>query len=408
MLQGKKILLGVTGSIAAYKSAFILRRLMTEGAEVTVVMTEAARKFIGPMTFQALSRRPVYHELFDSREEIVHLSLAQEADLIIVAPATADFVARIAHGFVDSLLAAIVVAARCPILLAPAMDAVMWGNPLVQDNIRRLMERGVQIIDPEYGPLASGLVGQGRLASEEKIVSEVAQLLSDQADLQGETILITAGPTLESLDPVRFISNRSSGKMGYALARMARDRSARVILISGPTALALPQGVEFLRVETAEEMRRAVLKFLPEVTVLMMAAAVADWRPVTPLYQKVKKTEQLWRVEFVQNPDILQEVGRSRRRDQIIVGFSAETEKVHENADRKLKEKGLDLIVANDVTRPGAGFGTDTNIVSIIDGQGGVEELPKMSKERVAGKILDRILEIKKKRDISSGRAYPS
>ncbi len=408
MLSGKKILLGVTGSIAAYKSASVLRRLMSEGAEVTVVMTEAAQKFIGPMTFQALSRRPVYHDLFDSREEIIHLSLAQEANLIIVAPATADFIARIAHGFVESLLSAIVVAARCPILLAPAMDAVMWGNPQVQDNIRRLTERGVRIIDPEYGPLASGLVGQGRLASEEKIVSEVVQFLSTQADLQGETILITAGPTLESLDPVRFISNRSSGKMGYALAKMSRDRSARVILISGPTALAPPQGVEFLRVETAEEMRRAVLKFFLEATVLMMAAAVGDWRPVSPNYQKAKKTEQSWWVEFVQNPDILQEVSRSRRHDQIIVGFSAETEKVYENANKKLKEKSLDLIVANDVTQPGAGFGTDTNIVSIIDGQGGVEELPKMSKEQVAGKILDRILEIKKKRDISSGRAYSS
>ncbi|MCI0529620.1 MAG: bifunctional phosphopantothenoylcysteine decarboxylase/phosphopantothenate--cysteine ligase CoaBC, partial [Nitrospira sp.] len=255
MLSDKKILLGVTGSIAAYKAALILRRLMSEEAEVTVVMTEAAQKFIGPMTFQALSGRPVYHDLFDTREAITHLSLAQETDFILVAPATADFIARIAHGFVDSLLSAIVVAARCPVLLAPAMDAVMWENPLVQDNIRRLVERGVRVIDPEYGPLASGLVGQGRLAAEEKIVSEVIHFLSTQSDLEEEVILITAGPTLESLDPVRFISNRSSGKMGYALAKAARERSARVILISGPTALTPPQGIEFLKVETAEEMR---------------------------------------------------------------------------------------------------------------------------------------------------------
>ncbi len=408
MLSGKKILLGVTGSIAAYKAAFILRRLMSEGAEVTVVMTESAQKFIGPLTFQALSQRPVYHDLFDSREEIIHLSLAQEADLILVAPATADFLARIAHGFVDSLLSAIVVAARCPVFVAPAMDAVMWENPLVQDNIKRLVEKGVRVIDPEYGPLASGLVGQGRLASEEKIVSEAVQFLSAQSDLQGEVVLITAGPTLESLDPVRFISNRSSGKMGYALAKVARDRSARVILISGPTALTPPQGVEFLKVETAEEMRTAVLKFFPETTILIMAAAVADWRPASPLYQKIKKTGQSWWVEFVQNPDILGEVSSARRREQILVGFSAETEKIHENANKKLKEKGLDLIVANDVTQAGAGFGTDTNIVSLIDGKGEIEELPKMSKEQVAGRILNRIVEIKKKRDISSGRAYPS
>lgn len=408
MLSGKKILLGVTGSIAAYKAAFTLRRLMSEGAEVTVVMTESAQKFIGPLTFQALSQRPVYHDLFDSREEIIHLSLAQEADLILVAPATADFLARIAHGFVDSLLSAIVVAARCPVFVAPAMDAVMWENPLVQDNIKRLVEKGVRVIDPEYGPLASGLVGQGRLASEEKIVSEAVQFLSAQSDLQGEVVLITAGPTLESLDPVRFISNRSSGKMGYALAKVARARSARVILISGPTALTPPQGVEFLKVETAEEMRTAVLKFFPETTILMMAAAVADWRPASPLYQKIKKTGQSWWVEFVQNPDILGEVSSARRREQIIVGFSAETEKIHENANKKLKEKGLDLIVANDVTQAGAGFGTDTNIVSLIDGKGEIEELPKMSKEQVAGRILNRIVEIKKKRDVSSGRAYPS
>lgn len=408
MLSGKKILLGVTGSIAAYKAAFTLRRLMSEGAEVTVVMTESAQKFIGPLTFQALSQRPVYHDLFDSREEIIHLSLAQEADLILVAPATADFLARIAHGFVDSLLSAIVVAARCPVFVAPAMDAVMWENPLVQDNIKRLVEKGVRVIDPEYGPLASGLVGQGRLASEEKIVSEVVQFLSAQSDLQGEVVLITAGPTLESLDPVRFISNRSSGKMGYALAKVARACSARVILISGPTALTPPQGVEFLKVETAEEMRTAVLKFFPETTILIMAAAVADWRPASPLYQKIKKTGQSWWVEFVQNPDILGEVSSARRREQILVGFSAETEKIHENANKKLKEKGLDLIVANDVTQAGAGFGTDTNIVSLIDGKGEIEELPKMSKEQVAGRILNRIVEIKKKRDISSGRAYPS
>jgi phosphopantothenoylcysteine decarboxylase/phosphopantothenate--cysteine ligase len=288
------------------------------------------------------------------------------------------------------------------------MDAVMWENPMVQDNIRQLVEVGVRIIDPEYGPLASGLVGQGRLASEEKIVSEVVQCLSTQADLQGEVILITAGPTLESLDPVRFISNRSSGKMGYALAKVARDRSARVILISGPTALTPPHGVEFLKVETAEEMRRAVLKFFSEATILIMAAAVADWRPASPLYQKAKKTEPSWWVEFVQNPDILQEVNKSRRRDQIIVGFSAETVNIHENAIKKLREKNLDLIVANDVTQPGAGFGADTNIVSIIDGHGGIEQLPRMPKEQVGGKILNRILEIRKKRDISSGRAYPS
>ncbi|MGH7274179.1 MAG: bifunctional phosphopantothenoylcysteine decarboxylase/phosphopantothenate--cysteine ligase CoaBC [Nitrospiria bacterium] len=405
MLSGKKILLGVTGSIAAYKAALILRRLMSEGVEVTVVMTEAAQRFVGPLTFESLSRRPVYHNLFDSREEIIHLSLARETDLILVAPATADFLARIAHGFADTLLSTILLSARCPIFLAPAMDAVMWENRMVQGNIRRLDEMGMRIIDPDEGPLASGAVGMGRLASEDRILSEITKFLSTSSDLKGEVILITAGPTQESLDPVRFISNRSSGKMGYALSKVARDRAARVVLISGPTALPLPHGVEFIRVETAEEMRRAVVKFFPEATILIMAAAVADWKPASPFPQKFKKTGQTLSVEFVPTVDILEEV-KGLCRDQVMVGFSAETERLHENALKKLRQKGLDLIVANDITQAGAGFGSDTNIVSLIDVSGGIENLPKMTKEQVAERVLNRIAEIKKKRHSSSGRAH--
>jgi len=407
MLSGKKILLGVTGSIAAYKAALILRRLMSARAEVTVVMTEAAQRFVGPLTFESLSRRPVYHNLFDPREEIIHLSLARETDLILVAPATADFLARIAYGFADTLLSTVLLSARCPIFLAPAMDAVMWENRMVQGNIRRLDEMGMRIIGPDEGPLASGTVGMGRLASEDRIVSEITKFLATSSDLKGEVILITAGPTQESLDPVRFISNRSSGKMGYTLSKVARDRAARVVLISGPTALPPPHGVEFIRVETAEEMRRAVIKFFPEVTILIMAAAVADWKPTSPFPQKFKKTGQALSVEFVPTVDILEEV-KGLRRDQVMVGFSAETERLHENALKKLKQKGLDLIVANDITQAGAGFGSDTNIVSLMDVTGGIENLPKMTKEQVAERVLNRIAEIKKKRHSPSGRAHRS
>jgi phosphopantothenoylcysteine decarboxylase/phosphopantothenate--cysteine ligase len=405
MLSGKKILLGVTGSIAAYKAPLILRRLVSEGAQVTVVMTEAAQKFIGPVTLQALSGRPVYHDVFDSREEIVHLSLAEETDLILVAPATADFLARIAYGFADNLLSAIVLAARSPIFLAPAMDAVMWENSVVQENVKHLLERGMQIIDPEYGSLASGLEGPGRLASEEKIITEVIQLLAARSDLKGEVVLITAGPTLEALDPVRYISNRSSGKMGYAIAKVARNRGARVILISGPTNMPPPPGVEYFRVETAEEMRMAVHKYFSEATLMIMAAAVADWRPASPLSQKAKKTGQSLWIEFIQNPDILEEVSRVRKPGQVIVGFSAETTKLHENAKKKIADKKLDLIVANDVTQPGAGFGLETNIVTMMDQTGNIEDLPQMSKEQVAQRILDRVLMIKSKK--GSERTYP-
>jgi len=258
---------------------------------------------------------------------------------------------------------------------------------------------GMEIISPEEGPLASGLVGIGRLASEDRILREIKRALSARSDLQGEVILITAGPTREPLDPIRFISNRSSGKMGYALARAARDRGGRVILISGPTALTPPKGVEYFPVETAEEMRMAVLKFFPEATVLIMAAAVADWRPTSILPRKVKKTGQSLTVDFVPNPDILQEASRIKTH-QIIVGFSAETEELHENARKKLKQKELDLIVANDTTQPGAGFEADTNIVSLLDAWGGVDDLPKLSKEEVARRIWDRIIEIKKEKKL--------
>ncbi len=396
-LSGRKILLGVTGSIAAYKAVLVLRRLVAEGAAVTVVMTEAAQRFVGPLTFQALSGKPVYHDPFDTRTEIVHLTLAKEADLILVAPATADFLARVANGFGDQLLSAIMLAAEGPVVLAPAMDAVMWENRFVQSNLKRLIQAGMGVVQPEEGLLASGVVGPGRLASEDRIVEAVERALVSAPDFGGEVVLVTAGPTREPIDPVRYISNRSSGKMGYALARAARRRGARVILISGPGALPDPPGVETIRVETARDMSAAVSKYLGESTVLIMAAAVADWRPAEPATRKAKKTGSPLSIEFIPTADILEQLPGGRE-SRVVVGFSAETEDLEANAREKLRRKRLDLIVANDVTRAGAGFEGDTNIVTLIDAGGGTEGLPLMSKDEVAERILDRIRAIKRER----------
>ncbi|MBI3609520.1 MAG: bifunctional phosphopantothenoylcysteine decarboxylase/phosphopantothenate--cysteine ligase CoaBC [Nitrospirae bacterium] len=393
-LRDKHILLGVTGSIAAYKSVLILRELIQAGARVTVVMTSSARQFITPLTFQVLSRRPVYTSLFDPSDEIRHLTLAERADLILIAPATANIIGKIANGIADDLLTTLVLAGRAPLVIAPAMDGDMWTHPVLQRNLSVLDGLGVRVVPPEEGPLASGKEGMGRLASEEKILSAVQNRLKRNEDFKGETVLMTAGPTQEPVDPVRYLTNRSSGKMGYALARAAQGRGARVLLISGPTSLPCPVGVERVQVRTAEEMRDAVLRSLPEATVLIMAAAVADYRPRRSADRKLKKGLEPVLLELEPTPDILSEV-RLQRGRRFHVGFAAETEDLENRARAKLEQKGLDLIVANDVTQEGAGFDLDTNIVTLMDAYGETTALPKLSKAETAERILDAIVKLK-------------
>lgn len=390
MLTGRHVVLGVTGSIAAYKAVGLLRRLGERGARVTVVMTAAATRFVAPLTFQTLSGRPVYDDLFDPSEEIVHLTLAERADLVLIAPATANTISRLAAGAASDLLSSVALSARCPVMLAPAMDAVMWEHPLVRRNLDTLKGIGVAIIPPEIGPLASGLVGPGRLASEEAILGAVEARLAAAGPWAGERVIVTAGPTREAIDPVRTITNRSSGKMGYALAEAARARGAAVTLIAGPTGLPAPPGVEVVSVETAEEMRRAVLARIDQATVLMMAAAVADYRPTVPAPSKMKKSGAPLTLELEPTADIVSEVTR-RGAGVFVVGFAAETERVVERATDKLRAKRLDLIVANDVSQPGIGFGADVNEVTLIDRTGAVTALPRLPKRVVADRVLDRV-----------------
>lgn len=395
-LDGKRIVLGVTGSIAAYKAVELLRELKELGADVMVVMTEAARYFVSPLTFATLSQQPVLFDLFtlDYRSKIAHISTAEGADLLLIAPATANTIGKFANGLADDLLTNLYLAAHVPVLIAPAMDAHMWNHPAVQENVKRLRERGVQFVGPEVGELASGLIGPGRLAEVVKIVRAVEGLLLRRKDLSGQVVLVTAGPTQEPLDPIRYLSNRSSGKMGYALAQAARDRGAKVILISGPTSLTPPAGVEIQAVQTAEEMREAVLKYLPKATIVIKAAAVADFRPTTLLPSKIKKGGTLT-LELAPTPDILEEVGE-KKGNRILVGFAAETEDLVKNAREKLFKKNLDLIAANDVTKEGAGFAAETNLVTILDRDGGIEELPLLPKKEVAHRILDRVVKLLK------------
>lgn len=396
MLEKKEIVLGVTGSIATYKAVELLRELVKRGAGVTVVMTEGAQRFVTPLTFATLSQRPVLTDLFslDYESKIAHISTAGGADLLLVAPATARIISKFANGLADDLLTNLYLASSVPVLLAPAMDANMWTHRAVQENVERLRERGVRFVGPEAGELASGLLGPGRLAEIGSIVGSVEAILCPVKDLSGQVVLVTAGPTQEPLDPVRFISNRSSGKMGYALAQAARERGARVILISGPTSLSPPGDVEVIRVQTAEEMREAVLKHLPEATIVVKAAAVADFRPASPRLSKIKKG-RAFALELIPTSDILEEVGR-RKEGRILVGFAAETEDLLEHAREKLVEKNLDLIVANNVTEEGAGFNSETNRVKILDREGGVEESPLLPKKDVAHRVLDRVVRLLK------------
>ena len=391
-LNGKRILLGVTGSIAAYKAVELLRLLAKAGAEVQVVMTEAAAKFVAPLTFETLSRQEVLLDMWSLAysHRIGHIEATQRADLFVVAPATARTIARLALGLADDFLSCIYLASRCPVVVAPAMDCDMLEHQVVQENLGRLRDRGVHIVEPDTGPLASGMVGRGRLADVAAILDRIELILSPRQDFAGQVVLVTAGPTREPLDPVRFLSNRSSGKMGYAIAEAAAARGARVILVSGPTALAAPPGVDCIHVETADEMYRAVLAKLESVGVVIKAAAVADYRPKRRADRKIKKDQAVPEIALEPTPDILAELGK-RKGTRILVGFAAETDDLLDNARMKLQRKNLDLVVANNVREAGAGFDVDTNVVTMLDGAGRAETLPLLSKREVADRILDRV-----------------
>lgn len=397
MLKGKKILLGVTGGIAAYKAAELTRAFGRAGAEVKVVMTANATQFISPLTLQTLSGNPVYTDMFSLTEdwEIGHISLADYPDIIVVAPATANLIGKVAGGIADDLLTTSLMAAKKPILLCPAMNTGMLTNEAVRENCVKLVSRGYTLMETEAGELACGTEGPGRLPPLDDIVEEVTSILTNK-DLLGEHILVTAGPTQESLDPVRFITNHSSGKMGYALAVAAKRRGAKVTLISGPTALPKPCGIDVVPVRSAVEMRDAVVSRLREATVIIKAAAVADYRPARLSTSKIKKTKGPLVLELERNPDIISEVGRIKGK-KILVGFAMETENLVENARAKLKDKNMDIIVANDLSSPGAGFQADTNIVKIIDRRGKVESVPLMDKRDVSNRILDRVIGLKRK-----------
>lgn len=393
-LIGKRILLGVTGSIAAYKAVSLLRTLLHEGASVQVVMTQSATKFVAPLTFEVLSGHPVTTDLFEAHQEMKHLSLPEQADAIIIAPATANCLAKSALGLGDDLLSTLLLTAQCPLILAPAMDGGMWTHPAVTEHVRTLRARGTTVLDPEEGSLASGRIGQGRLAEEPRILEALYVALSPQRDWQGQRILVSAGPTHEPIDPVRFISNRSSGKMGYAIAEAARARGAQVVLVTGPTALPTPRGIEIVPVETADDMTKALSARLAWSTVVIMAAAVADFRPKHPAPQKIKKQGQHEPVlDLERTTDILASLS-AQRTTQLIVGFAAETQDLLAQAKDKLTAKGLDLIIANDITTAGAGFGSDHNAATLIDRQGTVTPLSLMPKRALADAILDRAHEL--------------
>lgn len=394
-LAGRELVLGVTGSIAAYKAAYLVRELRRLGASVTVCLSEHAREFVGPLTFRTLSGRPVLTNLFDpeSPEAVEHVALAERAHAVIVAPATANVLAKAAHGIADDFLTTVLLAARCPVLIAPAMDGGMWSHPAVAANVALLRERGVTVLEPDTGDLASGLSGKGRLPEIDAIVEALLALLSPLRDLAGERVLVTAGPTREPLDPVRYISNRSSGKMGYSLAQAALRRGARVTLVSGPTALTPPPGATFVPVQTAEEMREAVLQHAEGTSIVIKAAAVADYRAKRPAPAKIKGKRELT-IELQPNPDILSELA-ARRTGAFIVGFAAETNDVAANARAKLRDKGIDLFVANDVGQAGIGFDADENQVLLIDRWGGERALPRMPKTALADEILSHILTVR-------------
>src|SRR5713101_8409905 len=393
-VAGKEIILGVSGSIAAYKAVLLLRELTARDAKVAVVMTAGAEHFVGPLTFRTLSGRPVLSNIFDpqSDDAVEHVALAERAHAFVVAPATANVLAKAAHGIADDFLTTLLLAARCPVLMAPAMDGGMWEHAAVVANVRTLRERGVHVLEPDAGALASGLAGKGRLPEVDAIVEALLRVLAPKRDLAGEHVLVTSGPTREPIDPVRYLSNRSSGKMGHAIATAALRRGARVTLIAGPTPLSPPPGAVYVPVETAEEMREAALQHLASATIVIKAAAVGDYRVGHPSATKIKsKKDESLTLELVANPDILKEIAE-RRGSRFIVGFAAETDDVRAHAAAKLGAKGVALLGVNDVSRAGIGFEADDNQVLLLDRWGGALELPKMTKLEVARAILDRAL----------------
>jgi len=394
-LAGRDLILGVTGSIAAYKAVYLLRELTRLGASVTVCLSEHAREFVGALTFRTLSGRPVLTDLFDpqSADAVEHVALAERAHAVIVAPATANLLAKAANGIADDFLTTLLLAARAPVLMVPAMDGGMWDHAAVTANVATLRRRGVTVLEPDTGALASGLSGKGRFPEIDEIVEALRRLLVPARDLAGERLLVTAGPTREPIDPVRYISNRSSGKMGYGLATAALRRGAEVILVSGPTVLTPPPGAVFVPVQTAEEMREAVLHHLERATIVIKAAAVADYRAKQTATAKIKGKRDLT-LELTPNADILAEVA-ARRTSAFVVGFAAETHDVAANAREKLERKGIDLLVANDVSQQGIGFDAEDNEVLLLDRWGGARPLPRMPKSDVADAILSHVLALR-------------
>ena len=391
-VKGKKIIVGVSGGIAAYKAAELVRLLTKADVHTRVAMTMNATRFVAPLTFEALSGNRVIWDMFGQEMTAMdHITWGQEADLVIIAPATANFIAKIAHGIGDDFLSTMILAATAKILVCPSMNSQMFMSPAVQDNLRLLNDRGIMVMAPGEGQLACRTEGPGRLPEPEDIMEQAWSLLSRQ-DLSGLRILVTAGPTVEFIDPVRYITNRSTGKMGYALARAARHRGASVTLVSGPTMLTPPSGIIFRGVKTAEEMRRAVFEHRPNCDVIIKAAAVSDYRPRESKKNKIKKGTEPLSIELIKNPDILEQLGNTKKESPcVLVGFAAETEEILSNAEEKLRAKNLDMIVANDVSRADAGFEANTNIIKMIFRDGHVEDSPLMTKDEVADLVLDRI-----------------
>jgi phosphopantothenoylcysteine decarboxylase/phosphopantothenate--cysteine ligase len=396
-----KVALGVSGGIAAYKAAELVRELQQKGLEVQVIMTAHAQEFVRPLTFAALTGQKVITRMFGSENQeanvesaIEHIAVAQSIDLLVVAPATADCIAKLANGVADDFLTTLYLATKAPVVVAPAMNVNMWDHAATRENVERLRQRGVFIVEPNAGYLACGMTGPGRLASNDAIVSRVLEALGLREDLKGEVVLVTAGPTREPLDPVRYLSNRSSGKMGYAIAEAARRRGARTLLVSGPTALKPPDGVEFASVITAAEMRQAVLDRWPQTTIAIKAAAVADYRPRERSSQKIRKSGKTMTLELESTEDILAEVG-GQKGSRILVGFAAETEEMVARARDKLRSKHLDLIVANDVSDAEIGFDSEYNTVTILGSNGLDRRLAKLRKAEVAQEILNEVVRLR-------------
>lgn len=396
-LDGKTVVLGVTGGIAAYKSCEVVSRLRKAGARVHVIMTANACQFVAPLTFETLSNNPCVTDTFDRPErwEVEHVALAKQADLFLIAPATANIMAKMAHGIADDMLSTTVLATHVPVLIAPAMNTGMWDNAATQENLKILLSRGVLTIGPEGGLLACGDVGAGRMSEPMQIVEKCIEILAAAQDMQGLRVLVTAGPTREAVDPVRFLTNRSSGKMGYAIAEAAARRGAQVTLVSGPVQLSAPAGVQVVPVQSTEDLLEQMLSLCPQQDVVIQAAAPADYKPAQTAPQKLKKQgDGALDLHLVPTPDVARAVGQQKKPGQILVGFAAETEKLTDHARQKLGSKNLDMIVANDVTRPGAGFDVDTNIAAFITREG-MEELPLMTKRALADEICSRVLKLR-------------